>query len=626
MTRAIAAIGAVALTLVLAPAGSGRTTLAGTTFLDNGKIRVGVDLDDGGKIAFLAPASGARSEANLVFQSEQSYYRGEPGQPPLWHANADYATVLQGSNDGGRIYTKSVPQPACRCTLEQWVTIGGSAVHVHNVLTAFLSDVKQYTASWQELPALYTLGSAHRLVTYDRNAPYTHGDLTEYTRADGGVIFSTPGPAFDATEHWAALVDDDDFGVGLFEPQRTLFAGIAGLPDAQPWQINGYLTASAAEILDANVTYAYDYTLVLGTVGAIRSYAYAHRPDSRPDYRFTTDRQSWWYRNATDRGFPISDSLRVSVDQDDPQLVGPDSWWRARSVPRIYVRGRWRTSQNMAGVFWRIPGLQESGQRRRVFRVGNDGLFHTYRVDLYRTPTYRGPITGLRLDPVFGAESGGLVDITCISWKPCPIDRTAEKRLIGNDGVPYLDDFSRGVDGSVWWVGRSGIGPTVDAVDGRLELGMPADARPDPGQTWISANLQTRCRILGDFDVQVDYQLLEWPSSNGVHVDLDVADDRAMVRLNTGGEAVVAWFPPWVASAPDDELSGSFRIRRRGSSIYGYALSARGWYEVSRGRFVGESAFVRLQIGANVNEFSKQRVRVAFDDMRISSGRLACPS
>src|SRR5262245_17761740 len=143
--RAIAAIGALALTLVLAPAGSGRATLAGTTYLDNGKIRVGVDLDDGGKIAFLAPASGARSETNLLYGSEQSYYRGEPGDSPVWHANVGYGSVLRASNDGDRIYTKSVSQAGCQCTLEQWVTIAGSAVRVRNQLTGFLSDVKQYT-------------------------------------------------------------------------------------------------------------------------------------------------------------------------------------------------------------------------------------------------------------------------------------------------------------------------------------------------------------------------------------------------------------------------------------------------------------------------------------------------
>jgi hypothetical protein len=623
------ALGALAVTLALAPAGSGGQA-AGMTYLDNGRIRVGVDLDDGGKITFLAPSSGARSGTNLVFESEQSYYRPELGQSPPWGANADYATVLTSSNDGRTIYIKAVPlsitsRPTCECTIEQWVTIEGSAVHVRNRLSNFLSDATRYPAWFQELPALYTRGGAYRLITYDRGAPYTHGPLREGKHSDGGELFRTPGPAFFATEHWAALVGDDDFGVGLFEPERVLFAGVTGVPGLGDWAANGYLTAPTQEILDANATYEYRYTLIAGTVDAIRAYAYSHRPDSRPDYHFRTDRQSWYFRSAIDRGFPIRGALRISVEQEDPQAIGPESWWRAKQVPRIYVRGRWRTRQDIAEVFWRIPRLGESGNRARSFTVVNDGLFHTYRVDLFPSPTYRAVVTGLRLDPVNSAEPGGLVDITCISWKPCPVDRKSEARLLGNDGVPFLDDFSNGLDGDTWWVGRSGTGPTVSVADDQLELGMPAGSKPDPGQTWISANLQTRCRIKGDFDMQVDFRLLEWPPTNGVHVDFVVADERAMVRLNTGREEIVAWFPPWVSSIADDGMTGSYRVRRRGSWVFGYALTQGGWYEVARGRFFEPDAYARLQVGVDSTEFARQPVLVAFDNFRISSGRLVCP-
>ena len=631
LTRGVlVALAASALTLALAPAGSSGQP-RGTTYLDNGRIRVGVDLDDGGKISFLAPASGPRSGTNLVSGSEQSYYRNEPGQSPLWHANAAGGTVLTSSNDGRTIYTKTVPQatwpspPPCQCTIEQWVTAEGSAVRVRNRLSNFLSDSRQYPATLQETPALYTLGAAYRLVTYDRDAPYTNGALREFTRADGGVIFSTPGPGFQATEHWAALVGEDDFGVGLVRPRRTQFAGIAGEPSAQPWQINGYLTASSLEILDANATYEYDYTLVVGSIPEIRTYAYRHRLDARPDYRFTRDRQGWSYWNARDRGFPISGALRVLVNQDDPQLIGPDGLWRAKQVPRIYVRGRWQTTQNRAEVFWRIPRLGESANRARTFEVVNDGLFHTYRVDLFRTPTYRGSVSRLRLDPIHSAEPRGLVDITCISWKPCPIDRRVEARLLGSDNVPFLDDFSSTLDGSFWWFGRNGVGPTVAVTDGRLELGMPAASKPDEGQDWISADVQTRCRLAGDFDVQVDFQLLDWPSANGVDVHFAAADNRTMVRHNSGREEIVAWFPPWSSSVADDGLTGSFRLRRRGNLVHGYVLGEGGWFELTRSRFDERTAFARLQVGANPAQFGRQPVRVSFDNFRISSGRLICP-
>ncbi len=627
--RALVAGAALIATFSLTPTPANSQS-GGTTYLDNGRVRVGIDLDDGGKITFLAPAGGPRSGTNLVFQSVQSYYRNRLNEPAFWHAANDSADVLASSNDGRTVYTKVVPWSTwpspgpCECTLEQWVSLDGTAIRVRNRLTNFLADTAQYPASWQELPALYTRGSTRRLMTYDRGSPYTNGPLRELTQADGGRPFVEPAPAFRATEHWAALVDDDGFGVGLFEPERTLFTGIAGVPGANPNEVNGYLTAPTPEILDANITYSYAYSLVVGSVSQIRAYAYAHRPDGRPDHHFRADRQSWWYWSATDRGFPMNGALRVRLDQDDPQLIGPEGFWRAKRVPRIYVRGRWQAQQNVAEVFWSTPGRGTAAERSRRFVVVPDGVFRTYRVDLFRTPTYRGTISGLRLDPIADGEPNGLVDITCISWKPCPIDRKAEARMLGNDRVPYLDDFSKELDGSFWWVGRSGVGPTAEVSNERLELSVPADSRPDPGQTWISVNLQSHCRIRGDFDVQVDFRLLEWPPRNGVHVDLGVADDRALVRLNTGREEAVAWFPPQVSSLEQDELTGSFRIRRRGELIYGYLLTRGGWFELSRARFDQPLAFARIGIGVHRDEFGGEPVRVAFDNLRISSGRLVC--
>jgi hypothetical protein len=621
---------AAALLLLLGTAAPGSGSGAsGMTYLDNGRIRVGVNLDDGGKITFLAAASGPRSGTNLVAASLPSYYRNAFGDSPAWGANADYSTVLAASNDGHEIYTKVMAGTntgsPCECTIEQWVRIDGPVAHIRNRLTNFLSDAGRYPAAGQELPALYTLGPAYRLFTYVGAAPYTNSPLREYTRADGGYFFSGSGvPSIRASEHWAALVGDDLFGVGLVEPDHTRFAGIAGSPGSNPYALNGYLTAPTLEILDGNATYSNEYTLVVGTVSRIRAYAYAHRPDSRPDYQFRTDRQSWWYVNASDRGAPIRGALRVDVGQDDPIMVGPEGLWRARNVPRIYVRGRWHTQQNVAEVFWSVPGRGTAAERSRRFKVVPDGIFHTYRVDLFRTPTYRGAISGLRLDPVYGAEPGGLVDVTCISWKPCPVDRKRERRLVWNDQIPFLEDFSNEL-GQFWWVGRTGIGPTLDVANGQLELGIPSTATPDQGQEWIAVNVQSRCRLVGDFDVQVDFRLLEWPARNGVHVEFAVADQRALVRLNGDREQIVAWFPPHSGSVDDDSLTGSLRLVRAGGRILGYYRRDGRWAGIAGFSYPQRDGYVRIGVGASARELGEADVVAAFDNVRINSGSLRCP-
>ncbi len=136
-------------------------------------------------------------------------------------------------------------------------------------------------------------------------------------------------------------------------PDVTRFSGIPGTSAAvEQGGVNGYLTATTPEILDARVVYSYRYALVLGMLRQIRAYAVAHRPEARPSYRFRSDRRHWWYRNAVDEGSPLGGGLRIRLEKDDPQLIGPEQWWNAKGVPTLYVRGAWHTRQSIAELHW----------------------------------------------------------------------------------------------------------------------------------------------------------------------------------------------------------------------------------------------------------------------------------
>jgi hypothetical protein len=610
----IGVVTALAILLLAAPAASSRGQ-AGMTYLDNGRIRVGVDLDDGAKISFLAPATGVRSGVDLVLEAEPGYH----------HANQDGAAVAVSSNTGREIYTKVVPtnsRPSpCECMLEHWITLDGNAVRVRSKLTNFLSDASPPSPDWNELPALYTRGGAHRLVTYTGRAPYTRGALREYTSADGGQFFVRPGPRFAATEHWAALVDDSGFGVGLVQRDLTRFTGIAGNADAAP--VSGYVTATAQELLDGNASFTFDYALVVGTIAQIRGDAYRHKVDDRPNYRFVADRRHWTYENAGDRGFPIRGALRVSLDRDDPQLRGPEQWWRARDARRIYVRGRWTAkASTRAQLFW---GPDWSEAHSRVFRVRADGRFHTYRLDLSADPTYGGTITGLRLDPAYDGSPGALVDVTCISWKPCPVDAKAEARLVDNDLVPFLEDFSGPLDARMWQVSRGGVGPSARVVDGRLQLSVPASSTPDAPNTWVAANLETRCRLSGDYDLQADFQLLSWPTRNGVVVTFGVNYDRQLFRQSFDQEQLGGYFPPGSTEIEYSRLSGSLRLVRLGDTIGGFYRREGGWERIFTSTVTQQEAFAHLSIWTDMGQFAKQHVVVAFDNFRVNRGRMRCP-
>jgi hypothetical protein len=408
------------------------------TFLDNGSVRVGVDLDLGGVITHVSRSGGGDAD-NLVNEHDtgrevqQSYYSGGsgpgtpcPGYGSEWNpvgagdCNGNRSTVLTYANDGTTIYVKSRPllwpldNVPCQCTFEQWISIAGSSVQVRNRLSNDRSDMTLYPARWQELPALYTIGRLGHLYSYTGAAPYTGGPLTEITA-------ELPNAAqFHATEHWAANVDGTGVGLGIVNPnvERFLggFWGTRGSGGSFD-DVTGYISPTRPEILDWNIAYEYTYAVVLGTLDEIRAYAVEHRVDPRPDYHFTADRQGWWYWKASDTGAPITGALHVKPNIEDPQLFGPEGIWAAQDAPRLYIRAAYHTAQDRAQVFWRAPWTDYSEAWSIQFGVTNDGAFHTYALDLGASPEYTGTIGALRFDPVFSAEPGE-VDIAYISWKP----------------------------------------------------------------------------------------------------------------------------------------------------------------------------------------------------------------
>jgi len=414
-TCRIASIIAVVATLAIV----GVADAAPMSFLDNGVIQIGVDLGRGGTITYL---SSSGTDVNVVNNHEvQPLFTSGPNGS--WNALVAGATVLEQSNDGLTIYTKSVPmQGACECLIEQWITLDGNAAQVRTRLTNNRSDHTQYDAWGQQEPAVQTNGMFWRLFTYNGNAPYTGGPLTQIT----GV----PGAIGSATEHWAALVNDAGFGLGVFTPFTTQYVGgFNGTPDTGGPGSFGSITPGTDETLDWNIVYEYDYALVLGILDQIRAYAVAHRPDSLPDYQFVDDRQHFGLFHATDAGWPINGALHVNLGQVNPSLIIVGRSWQAPDVPRIYITAAYHASNTNAVFFWTVAGQDQNftGEQSLSFTAIADGRFHTYTLELAGLPGYQGTITGLRFDPSPGNASRAHVDIVSITSEPPSSDLAISK-------------------------------------------------------------------------------------------------------------------------------------------------------------------------------------------------------
>ena len=421
-------------------------TFRGLKFLDNGQIRLGVDLDLGGAITYLSEANRENNVVNSYDcgrQIQMSFYSGPvpfgvgDKQPkPHWshigwnpiQSGDDFrhgSPVIDFRQDENHLYLKCVPMQwplddvPGECTFECWITLAGNTAEVRSRLNNRRSDKTQYPARTQELPAVYTNGPLYRLMTYAGRRPFT-GDRLE--RIVKPASDPAPWASWLATENWAALVNDDDWGLGLWNSGCHRFSGgFAGAPGAGGPKDNptGYMAPNQIEILDHDIQYEFAYVLILGRLDDIRQYVYRHaqRP-VLPDYDFRANRQHWRLTNATDAGWPLDGAWRINLDQADPQLYSPETCWQADDVPRISIEAAYHAAPGQRGqVFWkRFDDRGFSEDCSLNFAVESDGQYHAYTLDLASSANYRGAtITGLRFDPVANGRAGDFVTIRRIA-------------------------------------------------------------------------------------------------------------------------------------------------------------------------------------------------------------------
>ncbi len=415
------------------------------SFLDNGVVRLGVDLNLGGAITHL---SRSGREENLVNghdfgrQIQMSYYAGPvpfavagKRPDPAWafigwnpiqvgDAFGHASRLLAHTNDGKRIYVKCVPMhwplenvPA-ECTFESWLRLEGAAVHARCRMVNNRPDKTQYPARDQEFPAVYTNGPWHRLMTYDGDAPFTGGPLrrVEHVLADNRWADWT------ATESWAALVDDGGFGLGVWASGVGAFkGGFAGTPgqggprDAA----TGYVAPIGREVIDWNVEHEYRYDLVVGTLDEIRKHVYDRAPrPAPPAHRFDGGRHGWHFANATDAGWPVRGALHLRTERPDPQLLGPVGFWKAADAGTLVIEAASRTRGADARVYWRRLGEPAFTEERSAgFTLTSDGTDQTYRIDLAKSPQWKGGIVQLRVDPVSAGGAGEWVKVRSIRFE-----------------------------------------------------------------------------------------------------------------------------------------------------------------------------------------------------------------
>ncbi len=344
-------------------------------YLENGRIKLGIDLDLGGAVTFLSDqANGGENMINsadwgrqiqLSFYSGPWPYIGPNGEEPRpeW-AGLGWNPIQSGDAGGNRakvidfemrgensFFVRSIPMQwphetgvAGDCEFECLYTLDGNVIVLEAAIVNKRTDTTQYRASSQEMPAVYTNGPWYQVVTYLGDKPFTGEPTT--TIVDKGINRGWPWVNFYTPENWVALLDENGYGIGVFQPEVMVFnggfhphadaMGTGGEKDIP----TGHLAPIGKQILDHNIRWSYTTSLVLGTVDDIRGYAKANWDvASQPEWHFVDSRRNWYYEGpAKDSGFPIMGGLDMQFEQG-AALAGPVTFWQASDAPFLEISG-----------------------------------------------------------------------------------------------------------------------------------------------------------------------------------------------------------------------------------------------------------------------------------------------
>lgn len=278
--------------------------------LDNGILHLRQDLSRGGAISYISKSSANRSLVNISDEGryvQQSYYAGNAvnrqpeGQSPGWSpwswnpiqvgdSHLNRAQILNFQKGTDTLYVKCTPMlwdmnnMAAEAEMEQWTILDSNVIKVKNRLTCHRTDTiyGEGIANYQELPAVYPISALKNLYSYFGSAPFTHAPLDNPPVVNLSSGFWGVYDNDTVTENWMAFVNDTLWGMGVYKPHNPNFlAGMAGSPGAEAKDgSTSYIAPVKLESLNRNSVYEYEYYLIIGTLGEIRSAVYSINADS----------------------------------------------------------------------------------------------------------------------------------------------------------------------------------------------------------------------------------------------------------------------------------------------------------------------------------------------------------
>lgn len=212
-------------------------------------------------------------------------------------------------------------------------------------------------------------------------------------------------------------------------------------------------------------------------------------------------------------------------------------------------------------------------------------------------------------------------------------DGTGQMVVTKTFTAPFVDDFSSTPLDAFWSTSIFGSGTSVRQTNGRLEISLSAGGLPDPSSGFANPGVFSVCNLRGDFDIQVDYDLLTQPfpdfvnplfnEGNFVNGQWMSADGIFLSKWGISGNFDGIPFGGFVPNVPPQ---GSMRLTRQGSTLTASYNVSGTWQTLeSRNDLVADESDVALSLFSNALQ-QQSDVTVAFDNFQVTSGTFACPS
>ncbi len=415
---------------------SGMELTAQTLELNNDTLHLKLDLTRGGAIKYISESGSTRNLVNIHDEGryiQQSYYAGQAlnrqadGQNPNWSpwswnpiqvgdSYNNRAEILEQRIDGNTLYTRCIPmlwdmnnEPA-EAEMEQWTTLTGNVIKVHNKLTCLRTDNiwTEGTNKSQELPAVYPISALKNLYSYFGSLPFSGGPLdnpeVEYLQNGFWGRYHHNM----VTENWMAFVDDNHWGMGVYTPICDNFlAGMSGQPGGEA--LNGstsYIAPVKTVQMYKSTVYEYDYWLVIGTLNQIRTEIYNLKGVQKNAWEFTDDLEGW---NKNTIGGSVNQSagnLEFTVSGDHPSVDNVVESWEPGELRYLWISIKNETAGDSGAFhFFSNAGYIDSVQYPLT---PNDTEYRNVVLDLDTLDFWSADTTygRFRFRPVSGNEPG----------------------------------------------------------------------------------------------------------------------------------------------------------------------------------------------------------------------------